>query len=224
MPDSVKARISLQPSSSATDAATRVRLRVIGVPGPAGRARLSPRRASARRRRIAPSAVLLGVVGDARHRLDRLHRELADRALAREHHGVGAVEDRVRHVRGLGARRPRVLDHALEHLGGGDHDLAGRVGRGDDPLLGDRHVLGAELDAQVAARDHHAVGRRQDRLQVVERLRLLDLRDHRRAPRRASATSAFACSTSCGLAHEGQRHEVDPVLDAEREVARGPSR
>ena len=40
-----------------------------------------------------------------------------------------------------------------------------------------RHVLGAELDAQVAAGDHHAVRGREDRLQVVERLGLLDLRD-----------------------------------------------
>ena len=54
MPDSVKARISLQSSSSATDAATRVRLRVIGVPGPAGAEGASLRRASARRGRIAP--------------------------------------------------------------------------------------------------------------------------------------------------------------------------
>ena len=52
MPDSVKARISLQPSSSATDAATRVRLRVIGVPGPAGATGASERRASVRRGRM----------------------------------------------------------------------------------------------------------------------------------------------------------------------------
>ena len=50
IPDSVNATISLQPSSSATEAATRVRLRVTGVPGATGPAAWSPRRASPRLR------------------------------------------------------------------------------------------------------------------------------------------------------------------------------
>ena len=52
-----------------------------------------------------------------------------------------------------------LLDHALEHLGGGDHHLARAVGHLDDALLQRGHLLGGELHAQVAARHHHAVGR-----------------------------------------------------------------
>ena len=64
--------------------------------------------------------------GDPVHHLDRLDRELADRGLAREHDRGGAVEDRVRDVGRLGAGGLGLMDHRLEHLGGGDH-RAGRA-------------------------------------------------------------------------------------------------
>ena len=66
----------------------------------------------------------LHLARDAVHRPHRLERVLADRGLRREHDRVGAVEDGVGHVRGLGAGRPRRVDHGLQHLGGGDHRLA----------------------------------------------------------------------------------------------------
>ena len=38
-----------------------------------------------------------------------------------------------------------------------------------------------DLDTEIAARDHDAVGRGDDFVEVVERFVLLDLRDHRHA-------------------------------------------
>ena len=50
----------------------------------------------------------------------------------------------------------------------------------DDPLLQERHLGGADLHAEVAARDHHAVRLGEDLVERRDRLRLLDLRDHPR--------------------------------------------
>ena len=49
----------------------------------------------------------------------------------------------------------------------------------DDRLLDARDLLERTLEPEIAARHHHAVGRRQDRVEVLERLRPLDLRDER---------------------------------------------
>ena len=77
----------------------------------------------------------------------------------------------------------------------------------------DRHLLDRQLDAEVAARDHDAVGRR---LRIsstrVDALRLLDLRDQRRARVLAHEEDVL------GPAHEAQGHEVDPDLDAGPQV------
>ena len=69
------------------------------------------------------------------------------------------------------------LLHAVEHLRGRDHRPVRPVARRDDALLDRRHPLHVHLDAQVAARHHHRVGGGDDRLEVLHRLRLLDL-DH----------------------------------------------
>ena len=71
-----------------------------------------------------------------RHRLDGI---LADRRLAREHHRGRAVEDRVRDVARLRARRLGRVDHRLEHLRRGDHRLPALERAQDDPLLEERH-------------------------------------------------------------------------------------
>ena len=57
----------------------------------------------------------------------------------------------------------------------------------DGPLLHQRHLLQRQLHAEVAAGDHDAVERVDDRLELVDRLGLLDLGDDRdaRCPPRA---------------------------------------
>ena len=62
----------------------------------------------------------------------------ADRGLPRQHHRVGAVEHRVGDVGGLGAGRPGVVDHRLEHLGGHDDRLVALPGGLHGALLHQR--------------------------------------------------------------------------------------
>ena len=114
---------------------------------------------------------------DAIHRPHGLQWILPDRSLGGEHHGIGAVEDRVRHVRCFRARRARRVDHRFEHLGGGDDRFSLLIRFADQPLLHERHLLEGKLDPEIPARDHHRVRRRHDALEVIERRRLLDLGD-----------------------------------------------
>ena len=113
----------------------------------------------------------------ARHDLDGALGEAAVGGLAREHDGVGAVKHGVGDVGALGAGRPGVGDHRLEHLSR-DHARLARL-----PALGDHHLLLAEdllrgdLHAEVAARHHHAVGGGEDLVELVEALLVLDLGD-----------------------------------------------
>ena len=121
--------------------------------------------------------------GDPVHHRDRLDGVVADRGLAGEHDRRGAVEDRVRDVGRLGPCRLRRMDHRLEHLRGGDHRLRALEGMVDDPLLEERHLGRADLDAEVTPGDHHAVRLLEDRVERRNRLGLLDLRDHPRLRR-----------------------------------------
>ena len=61
--------------------------------------------------------------------------------------------------------------------------LAFSPGELDGALLHQRHLLERQLHAEVAARDHDAVEGQHDRLEVVDRLGLLDLGDHRQRAR-----------------------------------------
>ena len=155
--------------------------------------------------------------GDPVHVGDRLDRELADRGLAGEHDRARAVEDRVGDVGRLGARRLGGVDHRLEHLRGRDHRLAALERPQDDPLLQQRHLGRADLDAEVAARDHDAVRLAEDVVEHRNRFRLLDLGDH---------VSGRAGRLDQGLQRlhvrrgtdERERDVVDPELERELEV------
>ena len=142
---------------------------------------------------------------------------MAGGGLGREHHRVRSVEDGVRHVRGLGAGRPRAVDHALEHLGRGDDGLPRGIRHGDDPLLKRRHLLGREFDSEIATRHHHAVRFFQDARQVVDRFALLDLRDERRVAAEAP-DELLGLPQILGAPHEGKGHEVDAEGKPEGEV------
>ena len=129
------------------------------------------------RRQALGEDVLLGGLDDAAIVLDRLDGVLADAGLAGEHHGVGAVDDGVGDVGGLGAGGAGVVDHRVEHLGGDDDRLGVALGQFDGALLDDRDLFEGHFDAEVAAGDHDAVEGGDDVVEVVDRLRLLDLGD-----------------------------------------------
>ena len=101
---------------------------------------------------VAVAEARLDRARDPVHRPHRLDRVLADRRLAGEHHRRGAVEDRVRDVARLGARRLGRVDHRLEHLRRGDHRLAALERREDDPLLQQRHRRPAPISTPRSPR------------------------------------------------------------------------
>ena len=142
---------------------------------------------------------------------------LAHRRLRREHHGVGAVVDRVGDVADLGARGRRVLDHRLQHLGGGDHESALAARAADDRLLNARHLLERGLDAEIAARHHHAVGDVEDRLDVLPAFGLFDLGDDRD---RTAAQPVAQLLHVAGGAHERERDHIDAGRQPEMQIRR----
>ena len=149
--------------------------------------------------------------------LDRLDGVLPHAGLAGEHHRVGAVEHGVGDVGGLGARGRGVADHRLEHLGRDDHRLGVAAGLLDDPLLQERHVLERALHAEVAARDHEAVEGLDDLVEVVDRLRLLDLGDHREQDALLAHDLAYVLDV-LGRADERERDEVDAQVQRPAQV------
>ncbi len=201
-PDSVNTQTYLASTKSATSAAARV----IAPPWVRG---FVPSGGMRSRPWSSVDSMMRAIVCTV---IDRV---LADAGLAGEHDGVRAVEDRVGDVGGLGARRHRARDHRLEHLRRDDDRLRHAAGELDGVLLHDRHRLERKLDAEVAAGDHDRVERVDDRLEVVDRLRLLDLRDDRDAAPLLLHDLVHADDV-VGVAHERQGDEVDAE-------ARGPS-
>ena len=70
-----------------------------------------------------------------------------------------------------------MMHHGIQHLGGGDDDLAHLVRVLDQLLLDDRDLFKGDLDTQVASGDHDAVRRFEDLSHVPDALQALDLRD-----------------------------------------------
>ena len=152
--------------------------------------------------------------GDPREHRHGLHRVLAGGRLAREHHAVGAVEDGVGDVGGLGARRPAVLGHRLEHLRGGDDRLALHAREPHQALLDEGDLLDRHLDAEVAAGDHEAVGGGEDLVDVLERARALDLGDDERLVAEVARRGAHRLDVRRAL-DERLAHRVDARLERE---------
>ena len=84
-------------------------------------------------------------------------------------------------------------------------------------LLDDRHGFDRNLDAEIAARDHDAVGGGDDVIELGERLVLLDLGDDRHAlvPFR---DERFGALDVFGRTHERERDVIDALLEPELEI------
>ena len=81
-----------------------------------------------------------------------------------------------------------------------------------------RHALERHLEAEIAARHHHRVGGAEDRVDVVDRGRALDLGDERRAPVARLGDDRARHAQVLGGLHEAERHEVDALRQAEAQV------
>ena len=170
-----------------------------------------------RERLDALQAVLLGRIDDARHRLHDDDRVLAHARLTREHDRVGAVQDGVGDVAGLGARGNRVVDHRLEHLRRDDDGLGHAAAEFDGALLHDRNGFQRQFDAQIAAGDHDSVECVDDLLEVVDGLRLLDLGDDGDVTPLLGHDHVHALHV-LGAAHERQGDQVGADAQTPAEV------
>ena len=159
--------------------------------------------------------VRLHLRGDAVHDGHRFDRPGARGGFGREHHRIGPVVDRIGDVRHFGAGGGRALDHRFEHLRRDDHRLAAAPGGLDDALLQRGHFFRVQLDAKVAARDHHRVRQFDDLAQPVDRGGLLDLGDQRAVP----AHQPPRLGHVLGPLDEGQRDPVRPLRHGKGKVA-----
>lgn len=71
-----------------------------------------------------------------------------------------------------------MLHHGVQHLGCRYHLLSSTVHLPDDRLLDDRDTLQRNLHAHIASRDHDAVRRLYNLINVVHPLLILDLRNN----------------------------------------------
>ena len=86
----------------------------------------------------------------------------------------------------------------------------------DDAPLDRRHLLRRHFDAKIAARDHDAVATRDDRVEALDRRRLLQLRQH-------CCTLADQGARFVDVLrplHEGQRDPVGAEFETEARSAR----
>ena len=140
--------------------------------------------------------------------------------LGGKHDGVGAIEDRVGDVGGFRAGGTRILGHGFEHLRGGDHRAASLPGAGDDHFLHDGHALGIHFHAEVAARDHDAVGDAQDGVQILDGFGFFELGDYR-SVFSGAANQSLRQHDVLGMAHEADGDVVDILLERKGQVLRG---
>ena len=141
----------------------------------------------------------------------------AHRRLAAQHDGIRLFIDRVRHVRHLGARWMRVLDHAFEHVRRDDERLAHAHARLHDPPLDDRQLFVRTFNAEIATRDHDGVRLGHDGVKILDCLLVLDLRHDLRPPLRIGDDRP-QLQNILRLTHERQRDEIHPHLQPHRNV------
>ena len=168
---------------------------------------------------VLAQAACLDEGGDAHHRVDSLDRVFACGGLAGEHDRVGAVDDGVGDVARLGARRARIADHRVEHLRRRDDGLRRDVALVDELLLQHGHLFHVDLDAQIAARDHDAVGDLEDLVEVVHAHAVFDLGEDLHMAAAVVRAELADGQHVAGPADERGGDQVDALLDAKEDVA-----
>ena len=158
-----------------------------------------------------------GAPGQCGHHGHRFHRIFAGGCLAAQHDRIGPVHDRVGYIGRFGPGRPWVDHHRFQHLRGGDDRFADQVAAADQHLLNDRHIFGGNLDAQVAARHHHAIGHLQNIVDIADSGGIFNLGDDV-----AIGAARFQHPTDRqhirGLLDERSSDEIDTLLDSEQDI------
>ena len=123
--------------------------------------------------------VLLRILHNVHHHLERFQRIFPLRRLAGEHHGIGAVIYRVRNVGHLRSCRARVADHGVQHLRGGDDRFIIIIAFLYKHLLQIRYFLSRYLHTEIAAGYHNTVRTPYDLFNIFDPLGIFDLGDDR---------------------------------------------
>ena len=110
-----------------------------------------------------------------------------------------------------------MFGHGFEHLGGDDNRFVMDACQLDQITLDQWHLLGRQLDAQIATGHHNAVGLLQDAVDVGHRLGLFDLGDDR-----DRAVQFFQVALQgldiAGIAHKAERHIVGTQFGGQRRI------
>ena len=106
--------------------------------------------------------------------------KFAHRRLAREHDAIGAVKNCVGDISCLGPRRQTARHHRFEHLRRSNNRLSRKIRFCDELLLHVGDLLNRHFHPEIAARDHDAVGRRENFVEVSEGVGSLDLCNNER--------------------------------------------
>ena len=109
------------------------------------------------------------------------------------------------------------LAHRLQHLRRDDHGTPERARLARDLLLHARHLLERDLEPKVATRHHHRIGAREHRIEMLQGLGPLQLRDNGRARRMPLGDVSRRLDVGRAL-DERQRHHVDAERQAEGQV------
>ena len=140
---------------------------------------------------------------------DRFNRIFAGRRFRRQHHRVGAFENRGGDVGDFRARGHRRIDHRFQHLRRHHHRLAGDAAHARHLFLHAGHLLQRHFDAEIAARHHQRVGEFHDLGEPGHRLRFFDLGHHRGA----AARDFLRLGDVLRPLDERQRHPIDAGIE-----------
>jgi hypothetical protein len=103
--------------------------------------------------------------------------------------------------------------HRFQHLGGCDDRLGALVGAPHEILLHYRNLLNRNFHAEVAARDHDAVGSFQDLVEVVQRACSFDFGDDERLTANVLRCLPYGTDV-CSALDEGLTDRIDAVVVA----------
>ena len=110
------------------------------------------------------------------------------------------------------------VDHRLQHLRRRDHGLPTLERAGDDPLLQERHVGRPDLDAEVAARDHHRRAPRPGSRRGAATASAFSILAITQACDPRASISVRSARTSEAGAHERERDVVHAHVERELEI------
>ena len=116
---------------------------------------------------LGGAEILLRANDHFRHGLHRRHRKVPGRRFRRQHHGIGAIEDRIGHIHDFGTGWGWARDHRLHHLGRSDHSAIQGIGAVNKFLLhADQRGI-TNFHTQVTAGHHDHVGRKDDLVHLL---------------------------------------------------------